>query len=196
MITTYHPVDHTLKNIVFNNWDMLGKRPTTSGLHEKKLRVGYRRPKNLKDNLVTANLPYKAGDQDSRPTDFPPLNRVVKTEPTQGTLDETLARAGPLTKLVQKSIKDFFPKTVESTGTQPEPGTSTQAPRVALPLKTSGGTPKSRRGFNFCNTKWCRYCPKLNKDGFIQSHATGERYRCMTNISCRSSNLIYCITCK
>jgi hypothetical protein len=73
LITTFHPVDHTLRKIVFNNWELLGKSPTTTGLHEKKLMLGYRRPKNLRDTLVRANLPYKGWDEDARPKHFPPL---------------------------------------------------------------------------------------------------------------------------
>jgi hypothetical protein len=193
LITTYHPIDQTLKNIVFNNWEMLGKSPTTSTLHERKLMLGYRRPKNLKEMLVKANVPYKAGDESSRPEGFPPLNRVVKTEEPTTSRGEVTGQAGPLTKLLQKSIKDFFPvHQGASTSTLTKPVEA--APPKGLPLKQSG-TPAKRRGFNFCNTKFCRYCPKLNKSGKITSHSTGQEYNCMSNISCRSSNLIYCISC-
>jgi hypothetical protein len=34
LITTFYPTDHSLRKIVFDNWDLLGKSPTTSGLHE------------------------------------------------------------------------------------------------------------------------------------------------------------------
>ena len=43
--------------------------------------------------------------------------------------------------------------------------------------------------------KPCRYCPKLNKTGHITSNTKSTEYNCMKNISCRSSNLIYCLTC-
>ena len=76
-----------------------------------------------------------------------------------------------------------------------EEGVSTTSVQIAGPSK-NGGTPSNRRGFNFCNTKNCRYCPKINKIGEITSSVTGRTYRTMKNISCRSSNLIYCITCK
>ena len=42
----------------------------------------------------------------------------------------------------------------------------------------------------------CRYCPKLNTDGRILCSATGRTYMSRFNVSCCSSNLIYCITCK
>ena len=48
LISTYHPVDVTLKDIVLKNWEVLGKSPTTSTFHERKLMLGYRRPTNLK----------------------------------------------------------------------------------------------------------------------------------------------------
>jgi hypothetical protein len=57
-------------------------------------------------------------------------------------------------------------------------------------------TARKNRGFNFCNRIPCRYCPRLNKTGEIKSTVTGKTYSTMKNISCRSSNLIYCITCK
>ena len=67
LITTFHPTDHSVRTIVFNNWDLLGKSPTTSFLHEKRLMVGYRRPKNLREFLVRANVPYKLGDEGAVP---------------------------------------------------------------------------------------------------------------------------------
>ena len=58
------------------------------------------------------------------------------------------------------------------------------------------GTNPSKRGFKFCsnNRSYCRYCPKLNRVGLSKALCKENKY--MKNISCRSSNLIYCITCK
>ncbi len=42
----------------------------------------------------------------------------------------------------------------------------------------------------------CRYCPLLDKTGKITCTYIKEMFNTMTNVSCRSSNLIYCITCK
>jgi hypothetical protein len=67
---------------------------------------------------------------------------------------------------------------------------------VKKDLDPRKGTDPTKRGFNFCNTTRCRYCPRLNKSGKIVSKTTGATFECMKNISCRSSNLIYCITCK
>ena len=200
LITTYHPTDHALRKIVFDNWDLLGRSPTTSGLHERKLMMGYRRPRNLKELLVKASIPYKDGDDSNRPEGFVPpgLPVVENLAPTQ---PQTRVGPGidlPITKLVQKSIKDFFPKNNGGT-----PNIDSQRQDVASNLlepststKGKGGTPSNRRGFNFCNKTVCRYCPTLNKTGFIVSLVTGRRHNCMVNVSCRSSNLIYCINCK
>ena len=41
----------------------------------------------------------------------------------------------------------------------------------------------------------CNYCPKLDKSGSITSNVTSKKYASKSEISCRSNNLIYCITC-
>ena len=58
------------------------------------------------------------------------------------------------------------------------------------------GTNPANRGFAFCKHNICRFCPKINKSGKITSHTTGLELNCMNKNSSRSSNLIYCITCK
>ena len=55
---------------------------------------------------------------------------------------------------------------------------------------TDMGTPA-----NPCKTKTCRYCPKLNKTGRITCSASHRSYITKHNVTCKSSNLIYCITC-
>ena len=45
------------------------------------------------------------------------------------------------------------------------------------------------------NNKNCRYCPKMIKTGTITSPTTGQSYKCCNNISCCSSNVIYCLKC-
>ena len=59
MVTRYHPDHDILRNIVQNNWDFLGKTTTTQHLFDKKLMVGYRRPKNLRDMIVRADVRLK-----------------------------------------------------------------------------------------------------------------------------------------
>ena len=49
---------------------------------------------------------------------------------------------------------------------------------------------------NKCKNRSCRYCPLLNKSGRVKSTSTGRSYTSLKNITCKSSNLIYLITCK
>ena len=46
-----------------------------------------------------------------------------------------------------------------------------------------------------CKTRTCRYCPKLDKSGTILSHFSQREYVTKTNVTCKSNNLIYCISC-
>ena len=43
--------------------------------------------------------------------------------------------------------------------------------------------------------RYCRYCKKLNKSGRILCTASKRTYAAKHNVTCKSSNLIYCITC-
>jgi len=49
---------------------------------------------------------------------------------------------------------------------------------------------------NKCSYAKCRYCPKIDKSGYIISTTRKRKFFTMTNVTCRSNNLIYCITCK
>lgn len=64
--------------------------------------------------------------------------------------------------------------------------------RAKLSTSSDPGTrvPKSR-----CITRDCRYCKVLDKTGTIISTTTGRSYQSRKNVTCKSSNLIYCITC-
>ena len=119
IIDTYHPGQSPLKDIVTQNWPILGRTNTTDNLYSKEIIFGHRRNKNLRDLLVKAQLPSK-----------------------------------------QTS-------TVENT----------------TPMHT-------------CSTKNCRYCPALDHSGCITSSHNGRTYNTRKYISCKSNNLIYCITCK
>ena len=179
LITTYHPHDRSLVDIFHKNWNMLGRSITTQVIHKKYLMCGYRRPKNLRDILVTAKVPYRPGDEVVDPTH---VKFSKSAEPTPPQVNHT----GLAT---QKSITDFFTPSVtprriinlEQSNTQPVP-------------KRQGTNP-TKRGHAFCNHIQCRYCPLLNKSGKITSTITHREYNCMKKISCRSSNLIYAITC-
>ena len=178
LITRYNPDDSTLKDLVFKNWRILGTSTSTSYIYQKKLMVGYRRPKNLRDLLVRAKIPALPADHliESRPrtTEDPtPVDTPVASTSQGGYRQTTLDRF------------------VVQNYTTPA-GSSSNA---SLPTKHFGSK-ASERGFKFCNRTLCRFCKLLNKSGKITSHVTGEEHTTMYNISCRSSNLIYCISCK
>ena len=52
--TTYRDGYQHFPKIVRNNWDILARLSTTKELHRKKVQIGYKLPKNLKDHLVKA----------------------------------------------------------------------------------------------------------------------------------------------
>ena len=49
---------------------------------------------------------------------------------------------------------------------------------------------------NKCKNKKCQFCPLLDKSGEIKSSYTGRTYKGKMNVTCKSNNLIYCITCR
>jgi hypothetical protein len=116
LVTTYSPGQNIAREIVTDNWPLLGTSNITNHLYESRVIHGHRRCKSLRDHLIRARI-------------------------------------------------------------DPEPALNK--------------TPKPK-----CKTKKCSYCPKLNTSGKIVSSMTGRNYISKHNVSCKSSNLIYCITCK
>ena len=49
---------------------------------------------------------------------------------------------------------------------------------------------------NKCKTINCKYCAMLDYSGCITSTYTGRSYYARKNVTCKSPNIIYCITCK
>jgi hypothetical protein len=198
LITTYNPNYQQLRHIVHGNWEMLGKSPATDFLYERRLMCGYRRPKNLRDILIRANTPHKDGDERAENKDADPED---VQQSNSGEVLPTEQEATVIGPLRQKSILDYLAPVerviVLKDRDIPAPlGNQTGAAGSQKSRTKSNLTPKAMRGFNFCNQNSCRYCPNLNKSGSIQSTVTGKVHTAMTNISCRSSNLIYCITCR
>ena len=73
---------------------------------------------------------------------------------------------------------------------------------ILVHAKTNNHTPKTRcksdeapNPMNKCTTKKCNYCPRLDRSGRITSTTTKREYQAKKHISCKSHNLIYCITC-
>ena len=81
----------------------------------------------------------------------------------------------------------------------------TKRPENLKDILVSARLPKPERaprkypnclGLNKCSKIKCDFCPLISKTGRIMSTVTGREYECKKNVTCRSSNLIYCITCK
>ena len=49
---------------------------------------------------------------------------------------------------------------------------------------------------NICRTKNCKYCTMLDTSGKMINHVTHTEHSTKHNVTCNSSNLIYCIKCK
>ena len=133
--------------------------------------------------LMKAKVPVRPGDH----LNDPAYNKLIPLPSTSSlnTLPEPPQK--------QKSITDFFPKQARNINLSISPCTSLTD--VSTSKSTTKTRPKNKtKGYNYCNTPYCRYCPLLDKSGHIKS-AKDEKFTAMKNISCRSSNLIYCITC-
>jgi hypothetical protein len=68
--------------------------------------------------------------------------------------------------------------------------------RVHNSLSNTNLGPVRQIRTNICKNKKCRYCPLIDTSGTFTCKVTGRTYNCMKNFSCRSSNLIYGITCR
>lgn len=55
---------------------------------------------------------------------------------------------------------------------------------------------KGRRALSRCTTRCCTHCLRLNHSGRITSRTTGRSYVAMKNVTCKSSNLIYRLSCR
>ena len=55
---TFRPNYQKVPKLVKKNWDILARSATTKNLHRTHLKIGYRRPKNLKEMLVKARTNY------------------------------------------------------------------------------------------------------------------------------------------
>ena len=67
---------------------------------------------------------------------------------------------------------------------------------IYLPKPNNSSTPPSVAQQSPCTTKKYRYCSCLNTTGRIICSATNREYSSKIRVDCKSSNLIYCITCK
>jgi len=192
LVTTYDPSQDILRNITKENWDYLGKSPITTFIHQKKIMVGYRRPKNLRDLLVKADCRLMEKSK-SNTTRLPQDRNFLYETAT------TSSMSTPRT--TQTTMLDFVNRTLNQPSTLDCSNSATNLTdtRINTPTRSKSMTslviPSLVR--NKCQAKKaCTYCPLLDRSGTITCHATGKKFRTKKNITCRSSNLVYCITCK
>ena len=70
----------------------------------------------------------------------------------------------------------------------------TSGPNQLRPPSTAnirGTRPPTR-----CTRHPCRYCRVINRTGTITSNVTGKQYNTRSNVTCRSNNVIYCLSCR
>ena len=184
LVTTYEPSQDLLRNITKENWDYLGKSHMTSFIHEKKIMVGYRRPKNLRDLLVKADcsLPKKSATTnqvDNTNRNLFLFGRDTTKDPTDNA------------KRKQSSMNDFVYK-VQTHGqtliSSSSVGNLMERP-LLIPTRSASLTQVVTNNLlkNKCMaTKACTYCPLLNRSGSITCHITGKKFCTKKNITCRS----------
>jgi hypothetical protein len=103
--------------------------------------------------LVRANVPYKFGDEEAVPQSLkPPTPPVEEVTPPLQAQNQEIS--------IQRAITDFFLPVVQRVNLNPVATTSAETPQAKASEPTKkGGTSNAKRGFNFCNTRNCRYCP-------------------------------------
>ena len=191
LVTTYEPTQDVLRDITKKNWDYLGKSPTTLHIHQKKIMMAYRRPKNLRDLLVKADC--------SLPKNFRvPADTTARDHFLRGSNPPPLA---PSRRTTQSSLTDYIIRDIiptsrlhTSSSTSNVTGATTGTPVRSRSL-TAFAQPNLLRNKCIARTQ-CNYCPLLNTSGTITCHVTKKQFICKMNITCRSSNLVYCISCK
>ena len=58
-VSTYHPNDSTLPEIINTNWDLLSRSLKTNFLDTNRPMMAFRQPPNLRDLLVRADISIK-----------------------------------------------------------------------------------------------------------------------------------------
>ena len=158
-----------LETCLEKHWDILGQSDQTTNLHKKRLTIGYKRPKKLRDKLVNANITRLAG--------YELIDRLyVAPAPPKATTN-VHATTLPNITTRQASFVDYL--------TAVAPGntnTETPDPLSVVPSTSRTrllGTDQAKKNFPFCKHTICRFCPKLNYLGKITSYTKGTEYNCM-----------------
>ncbi len=67
---------------------------------------------------------------------------------------------------------------------------------METPTKPSPMKSPCSKAQNACRTTNCRYCPLLDHSGRITSSYSQKTFICRGNVTCKSNNLVYCVTSK
>ena len=181
LVTTYHPDDNSVHDIVHANWDLLGRSLKTSFIHKQRPITAYRRPPNLRDLLVKADIKTKN----------PKTTKINTLEASRDTTQDIPTPPVQEERMRQTTITSFFePK--KDTHSLEGPSTS-RGPNPPPNPQLTVNTLKPKRA---CTNPKCKYCPYLENSGQITCHLNGQFYQTKQQITCQSSNLIYGIECK
>jgi hypothetical protein len=171
LVTTYNPYDNTVRQLANQNWDLLGKSTKTTFLHDKKLMTAYRRPKNMRDLLVRADCQIKQPQTNNTPVR------------PQTVMDLLLRRDNTQQEIHASSSTSDIHSNQDTNLRQ-----SRSIGNLQLPIVNRNACKSKKRK--------CRYCPLLNTSGTTTCTVSGKTFRTKKKVTCRNSNLIYCITCK
>ena len=97
-ITTFHPSFNGFKQTIRENWDLLQRSKSTRPLHNLNITFGLKRPKNLREHLVTATLKPEHVPTTSK---LQPCNRTTCRYCPK--LDTSSKIRDPFTKRIYKS---------------------------------------------------------------------------------------------
>ena len=68
--------------------------------------------------------------------------------------------------------------------------------KSSIPIKTNPALCGSKiTGATVCTTNNCSYCPRLDTSGKIVSTTLKREFTAKKNVTCKSSNVVYCIQC-
>ena len=115
--------------------------------------------------------------------------------PCKNSLTATVKKNWPVLGL-SKTTKEMYSSNVVTSYKRPDNPRDylVRARTDYSPNSQSNNTPTGTD--NECKKTNCKYCSMLNKSGSILNHISHKQLCAKNNISCNSSNRIYCLACK
>ena len=150
--------------------------------------LAYRRPVNFKDWLTRADCKRRIPKEPEDATKSDSIKDFLQG----GITTNNAKKQTLLTKFFKKSNKDLSSSCslTNLSNKKDNPAISSKSVEDLAKIK------KSITRQNKCSNKKCIFCPILNKSGKVTCTATGETHNTKINITCKSNNLVYCITCR